>query len=73
MPFLASCRGRKGCPNIFVTLQEMKTRNEEMARKIELLEHKLEELDQLARARGLAGVLNFRHTHTSEDKKSKSN
>ncbi|XP_057450675.1 uncharacterized protein LOC130742596 [Lotus japonicus] len=54
-------------------IQEMKTRNEEMARKIELLEHKLEELDQLARARGLAGVLNFRHTHTSEDKKSKSN
>lgn len=44
-----------------------------MGREIELLSQKLQEIEQLARGRGLAGVLNFRQPHAGEDKKSKSN
>lgn len=55
-----------------VTLQAIKTRNEELAGEIELLARKLEEVEQLARGRGLTGVLNFIHAHAGEDKKSKS-
>ncbi|KAK7312844.1 hypothetical protein VNO77_37026 [Canavalia gladiata] len=51
-------------------IQEIKTRNEELAREIELLAQKVEELGQLARGRGLTGILNFRHTHAGEDRKS---
>ncbi|XP_004505532.1 uncharacterized protein [Cicer arietinum] len=54
-------------------IQAIKTRSEELGREIELLAQKLEELEQLARGRGLAGILNFRHAHAGEDKKSKSN
>ncbi|KAH1247911.1 Optic atrophy 3 [Glycine max] len=51
-------------------IQEIKTKNEELAREIELLAQKLEELEQLSRGRGLLGTLNFRHTRVSEDRKS---
>ncbi|XP_061345307.1 uncharacterized protein LOC133291126 [Gastrolobium bilobum] len=54
-------------------IQAIKTRNEELARELELLSQKLEELEQLARGRGLAGILNFKQTHASEDRKSKPN
>lgn len=48
-------------------------RNENLAREVKLLKQKLEELEVLARGRGLAGILNFRHTHGSEDSKTKPN
>nr|ACU16147.1 unknown [Glycine max] len=51
-------------------IQEIKTKNEELAREIELLAQKFEELEQLSRGRGLLGTLNFRHTRVSEDRKS---
>lgn len=60
----------QGSIHFFVTLQEIKTKNEELAREIELLAQKLEELEQLSRGRGLLGTLNFRHTRVSEDRKS---
>lgn len=60
----------QGSTHFFVTLQEIKTKNEELAREIELLAQKLEELEQLSRGRGLLGTLNFRHTRVSEDRKS---
>ncbi|KAL6991125.1 hypothetical protein U1Q18_009244 [Sarracenia purpurea var. burkii] len=50
-------------------LEGLRQRDEEVAREVEHLKLKLEELEQLARGRGLAGVLNFRQTH-SEDVKS---
>ncbi|CAL5212808.1 unnamed protein product [Lathyrus oleraceus] len=53
-------------------IQAIKTRSEELGMEIEVLAQKLEELEQLARGRGLAGVLNFRHANAGEDKKSKS-
>ena len=59
--------------SLFCYFQAIKTRNEELAREVELLAHRLEELEQLARGRGLAGILNFRHSQASEDRKSKSN
>ncbi|CAK8577064.1 unnamed protein product [Lathyrus sativus] len=54
-------------------IQAIKTRSEELSMEIQLLAQKLEELEQLARGRGLAGVLNFRQANAGEDKKSKSN
>ncbi|KAL9276998.1 hypothetical protein ACSQ67_025453 [Phaseolus vulgaris] len=51
-------------------IQAIKTRNEELAREIELLQHKLEELEQLSRGRGLFGTLNYRPTHVSKNRKS---
>ncbi|MED6157203.1 hypothetical protein PIB30_021196 [Stylosanthes scabra] len=55
-------------------LEAIKTQNEELAREVEQLGHKLEELEQLARGRGLSGILNFRNTQTNAngDKKPKS-
>lgn len=54
-------------------IQAIKSRNEELSAQVELLRQKLEELEQLARGRGLTGILNFRLTHASEDRKSKPN
>ncbi|KAL2328151.1 hypothetical protein Fmac_021578 [Flemingia macrophylla] len=51
-------------------IQALNTRNEELAREIELLALKLEELEQHARGRGLFGTLNLRHTQASADRKS---
>ncbi|KAK7405021.1 hypothetical protein VNO78_06154 [Psophocarpus tetragonolobus] len=51
-------------------IQAIKTKNQDLAREVELLSRKLEELEQLARGRGLLGTLNFRHNHVSEAKKS---
>lgn len=48
----------------------IRLRDEELAREVELLKQKLEELQQLARGRGLAGVFNFRNAHDAEDGKS---
>ncbi|KAK7257399.1 hypothetical protein RIF29_31355 [Crotalaria pallida] len=54
-------------------LQAIKTRNEELAAEVQLLSQKLQELEQLARAQGLAGIINFRKSHADEERKSKSN
>jgi hypothetical protein len=54
-------------------LQAIKTRSEELGMEVQLLAQKLEEMEQLARKRGLAGVLNVRHANVAEDKKSNSN
>ncbi|XP_020224029.1 optic atrophy 3 protein homolog [Cajanus cajan] len=51
-------------------LQSISMRNEELAREIQLLALKIEELEQHARGRGLLGTLNIRHTEASVDRKS---
>ncbi|KAF8409172.1 hypothetical protein HHK36_005246 [Tetracentron sinense] len=48
----------------------MKQRDDDLAREVELLKHKLEELEHLAKGRGLSGIFNFRHAHATEDGKS---
>jgi hypothetical protein len=50
----------------------MKQRDEDLAKEIELLRHKIEELEQLAKGRGLTGIFNFRHAQAIEDGKPKS-
>ena len=47
----------------------MKQRDEDLAREIELLKQKIEEIEQVAKGRGLSGILHFRHAHTSGDGK----
>lgn len=53
--------------NLF--FQAMKQRDEDLAREIELLKQKLEELEHLARARGLTGLFEFRHAHATDNSK----
>ncbi|XP_059435216.1 OPA3-like protein [Corylus avellana] len=52
-------------------LQAMKQRDDDLAKEIELLRHKIEEVEQLAKGRGLAGIFNFKHAHVIEDGKPK--
>ncbi|KAG2717445.1 hypothetical protein I3760_03G175600 [Carya illinoinensis] len=52
-------------------LQAMKQRDQDLAKEVELLRHKIEELEQLAKGRGLTGIFHFRHAHTNEDGKLK--
>eukprot|EP00262_Sarcandra_glabra_P008551 TRINITY_DN22089_c0_g1_i1.p1 TRINITY_DN22089_c0_g1~~TRINITY_DN22089_c0_g1_i1.p1 ORF type:complete len:170 (+),score=43.36 TRINITY_DN22089_c0_g1_i1:198-707(+) len=52
-------------------LEGMKQRDEELSKEVELLKHKLDELEKLARGQGLSGILRFR-THATEDTKSAS-
>lgn len=40
--------------------QGMRQRDEELAQEVELLKQKLAEIEQMAKARGLAGVFNLR-------------
>ncbi|KAK7302860.1 hypothetical protein RJT34_13757 [Clitoria ternatea] len=52
-------------------LEAIKQKNENLAEEVELLKHKLQELEQLARGRGLTGILNFRHGNTEIGKTEK--
>ncbi|XAR72578.1 hypothetical protein NMG60_11019265 [Bertholletia excelsa] len=47
-------------------IQAMKQRDEDLAREIELLKHKIGELEQHAKGRGLSGMFNFKHAHGTE-------
>lgn len=46
----------------------MRERDEALAREMESLKSKIQELEQLARGRGLAGVFNLRPSHVEESK-----
>ncbi|CAK8530616.1 unnamed protein product [Lathyrus sativus] len=48
-------------------LEAMKQRNDELAEEVELLKHRFEELEQLARGRGLTGILNFKNIISSKE------
>lgn len=45
-------------------LEVMRQRDEDLAKELESLKQKLQELEQLAKGKGLAGVFNFKNTHT---------
>lgn len=49
-------------------LEQMSERDEALSREMESLKNKMQELEQLARGRGLAGVFNFRPSHVEEGK-----
>ncbi|XP_043702303.1 OPA3-like protein [Telopea speciosissima] len=51
-------------------LEPMTQKDEELAREVELLKQKFEELEQLARGRGLNGHFNFKHPQATEYVKS---
>lgn len=46
----------------------MRQRDEQLAQEVEVLKQKLDEIEQLAKGRGLAGVFNFRQAHAGEAK-----
>ncbi|CAB4273535.1 unnamed protein product [Prunus armeniaca] len=52
-------------------LEAMRQRDEDLAREVELLKKKLEELEQLAKGRGIAGFFNFRNAQGPENGKGK--
>lgn len=43
----------------------MRQRDEELSKEVEILKHKLEEIEQLAKGRGLAGIFHFKHSNTA--------
>lgn len=49
----------------------MKQTDENLAREVEQLKQKIEEIEQLARGRGIVGLFNFKHAHGTEDGKAK--
>ncbi|KAK4420278.1 hypothetical protein Salat_2440900 [Sesamum alatum] len=49
-------------------LEVMRQRDEELAREVEQLKHRLTELEQLTKERGLSGVFNFRHSKATDNK-----
>lgn len=53
-------------PLFCCTLQALKQKEDDLAREVELLKQKLNEIEQLARGQGLSGVLGFRSSHAPE-------
>ena len=49
-------------------MEQMRERDEALAREMESLKSKIQELEQLARGRGLAGMFNLRPSHVEEGK-----
>ncbi|KAJ8763775.1 hypothetical protein K2173_003557 [Erythroxylum novogranatense] len=47
----------------------MKQKDEDLGKEIELLKQKIEEIEQLAKGRGLPVLFNFRHGHATENEK----
>ncbi|XP_062105907.1 OPA3-like protein [Humulus lupulus] len=52
-------------------LQEMKQRDDDIEREIELLKQKIEEIEHLAKGRWISGIFKIRHPHSTEDGKTK--
>ncbi|KAB2029464.1 hypothetical protein Goshw_021209 [Gossypium schwendimanii] len=52
-------------------LEAMKQRNEELATQVELLRHKLEELEQLAKRQGLSGIFKLKPANMEGEKLAK--
>jgi len=49
----------------------MRQRDEDLARELELLKHKIAEMEQHAKGRGLGGMFNFRHGNNTGDEQGK--
>ena len=52
----------------FTVFQALKQRDEALSREVELLKEKLEELEKLARGRGLSGIISFKRPDTESAK-----
>lgn len=50
-------------------LEAVRQKNDGLAEEVELLKRRLQELEQLARGRGLTGILNFKHIISKENEK----
>ncbi|KAJ6878032.1 optic atrophy 3 protein [Populus alba x Populus x berolinensis] len=48
-------------------IEAMMQRDEELAKEIQVLKQKLDEVEQLARGRGLGGFFHFKHGHATDD------
>ncbi|PKI58542.1 hypothetical protein CRG98_021067 [Punica granatum] len=51
--------------------EKRRQRDEDLAREVELLRHKLEELEEIAKNRGLSGIFKFKHADTENAKLAK--
>ncbi|KAH6780642.1 Optic atrophy 3 protein [Perilla frutescens var. hirtella] len=49
-------------------LEAMRQRDEELAREVEQLKHRMSEIEQLAKERGLSSVFHFRHLKVVDNK-----
>lgn len=50
-------------------LEAVRQKNDGLAEEVEILKRRLQELEQLARGRGLTGILNFKHIISKENEK----
>ncbi|XP_021295115.1 OPA3-like protein [Herrania umbratica] len=48
-------------------MQVFKKKDEDLAKEVELLRNKLEELEQLAKRQGLSGIFKFKHANTEAE------
>lgn len=53
-------------------IQAMRQRDEDLARELELLKHKVAEMEQHAKGRGLGSMFNFRHDNNTGEGQGKS-
>ncbi|CAD5180843.1 OPA3-like protein [Musa acuminata AAA Group] len=51
-------------------IEAMKQKEEDLMRDLEQLKQKLNEIEHLAKGRGLSGIISFRHDHAPESSKS---
>lgn len=56
---------------MFTVFQTMKQRDEALSREVVLLRAKFEELEKLAKGRGLSGIINFKRAETEGAKTEK--
>ncbi|XP_022925545.1 OPA3-like protein [Cucurbita moschata] len=52
-------------------MEALRQRDESLLAEMELLKHKLVELEEHARGRGLGGILNFKHAHSESGNSAK--
>ncbi|RZS15761.1 hypothetical protein BHM03_00047639 [Ensete ventricosum] len=64
---IAFCFLTEAC---FLFLKSMKQKEEDLMRDLEQLKQKLNEIEHLAKGRGLSGIIGLRHDHAPESSKS---
>lgn len=60
--------GDQNITDFHLTCQLMRQKDEELARELEQLKHRMSELEHLAKDRGLGSIFSFRHSKETDNK-----
>ncbi|CAL1410288.1 unnamed protein product [Linum trigynum] len=66
----AKSEARKEAARLQV-LEAMRQRDEDLAKEVESLKRKMDEIEQLARSRGLSGIFHLKHSSNEQEKTTK--